>query len=170
MRQPTRHHGAVDVADTLGFLLGRWSIQRSLVHRDGTVAAFVGTGIFTPRPDAGGSPRQRRARYEEAGDLRVGAYAGRATRQLDYAAGAGGGPVTVCFCDGRPFVDLDLSAGSWTAHHPCADDDYEITTRVLARDLVEERWRVRGPTKSYDATTTLTRLERRAGPEPGSGR
>lgn len=146
----------MEVGDTLGFLLGRWSIRRSLVQRDGGRASFVGTGTYTEH--SGCDRGRRQARYEEVGELVFASYSGAAGRSLHYAAAPGGGPVAVHFSDGRPFVDLDLSTGSWTARHPCAEDEYEIATRVLAPDVLEERWRVRGPTKSYDAVTTMARL------------
>jgi hypothetical protein len=37
-------------------------------------------------------------------------------------------------------------------------DRYEITTVVKSRDLVEERWRVEGPEKDYDAVMSLERV------------
>lgn len=148
----------MDVDNTLVFLLGRWSIHRSLVHGGGACGTFTGVGVLAARPCSDVSPRRRWAHYEETGNLRFGTYSGSATRQLDYAAGPEGRSVAISFCDGRPYIDLDLTAGSWTARHPCAADLYEISTRVISSDLVEECWRVRGPTKSYDAVTTMTRL------------
>ena len=155
-RHPMRHHEAVHVADTFDYLLGRWSVHRSLVHRDGQAGTFVGTGAFTAV--AGVDESARRARYQEAGSLRFGELSGQATRRLDYVAGTRGGPVAVLFGDGRLFIEVDLTAGSSTAHHRCGEDDYEITIRVLSAGVVEERWRVRGPAKAYDALTTLIRL------------
>ncbi|MHB1718154.1 MAG: DUF6314 family protein [Acidimicrobiales bacterium] len=148
----------MNVDDTLAYLLGRWSVHRSLSSDDGGRGTFTGVGVFAAQPCADASAWRRWARYEETGDLCFGAYSGSATRQLHYVAGADGRRVVVLFTDGRSFVDLDLTAGSWTACHPCAADLYEISTRVLSSDRVEERWRVRGPTKSYDAVTTMTRL------------
>ncbi len=156
-----RHHGAVDVADTLEYLLGRWSVHRSLVHRDGRAGTFVGTGVFTA--EVGVDELRRRVRYEETGSLRFGQLGGQATRRLDYVAGARGGPVAVLFGDGRFFIEVDLTAGSCTARHRCGEDDYEITTWVLSGGTVEERWRVRGPAKAYDAVTTLRRLDSSTG-------
>jgi len=37
-------------------------------------------------------------------------------------------------------------------------DDYQISTVVEPPDLLRETWRVRGPAKRYDATTTLRRV------------
>lgn len=37
------HNGPVEIADTLGFLLGTWDLSRSYTdHRSGTTAAFQG--------------------------------------------------------------------------------------------------------------------------------
>jgi hypothetical protein len=58
------------------------------------------------------------------------------------------------------YVDLDLRSGTWRSLHPCAEDHYEIVTVVRSPDEVEERWRVRGPAKDYEAVTMLRRLDR----------
>ena len=143
---------------TLDFLLGTWEVDRSIEdHRSGTRGSFHGTAVLAVDPDDG-RPADCRARYDETGELTFGAHAGPASRHLRYAAGPGSAVVRVSFADGRPFVDLDLSGGSWRAVHQCGADRYELTTIVRSRHVVEEHWHVRGPGKSYDAVTTLTRM------------
>jgi hypothetical protein len=152
----------MEIPDTVGFLLGTWDVDRSIAdHRSLVSGSFRGTAVVAaePRPGPGGGSR---ARYEETGELRFGSHAGPASRRLEYAAARDGGAVSVRFADGRPFVDLDLGGGRWQAVHQCGADRYELTTVVRSHDVVEERWRVRGPAKDYDAVTTLTR--RPAGP------
>lgn len=144
----------MEVADTLTFLLGAWRLDRSIEdHRSGTRGTFSGHATLM-QPDARADPR---ASYEERGQLRFGAHAGEARRCLDYR-GQEGGVVLVHFCDGRPFVELDLRQGSCRRVHPCGTDRYEITTVVRSETTVEERWRVRGPEKDYAAVTAWTRL------------
>jgi hypothetical protein len=89
--------------------------------------------------------------------VRLGTYRAPARRRLELRARDDGG-VTLEFADGRPFVDLDLSTGTWCATHDCGADRYELTTWVRSPATVEERWCVRGPAKRYDAVTTLARL------------
>lgn len=155
----------MEISDTFSFLVGRWRIHRSITdHRSGNRGSFTGGGTFVVVDTEASGPRARRARYDETGMVSFGAHTGPASRQLEYIA-ANAGAVSINFADGRPFVDLDLRRGHWRSVHPCADDCYEITTTVQSPDVLEERWAVRGPTKSYDAVTSLTRIR---GEEPGS--
>lgn len=147
----------MEIVDTLGFLLGTWNVMRSMEdHQSGTRGSFEGTATLTEMRPAGDSARGRTARFEEAGELHFGTHTGQAHRRLEYVQ-LDNATVMLYFADGRPFVDLDLRTGAWRSCHPCADDRYEIATFVRSRDLMEERWRVRGPTTSYDAVSTLTR-------------
>jgi hypothetical protein len=84
------------------------------------------------------------------------AHTGPAGRRLRYQ-GRADGTVAVRFPDGRPFYVLDLRAGQAQAEHGCGRDRYLLSHRVLAADLLEEVWRVRGPDKDYLAITRLTR-------------
>ena len=141
-------------AETLGLLLGRWSVTREIDdHRTGEHARFDGTA--TIEEARAGSDLV--ATYDEAGELVVADRRTPATRRLGYAA-RGDGSLDVRFADGRHFVDLDLRSGAWEAHHPCAPDSYLVETLVLSPTSFEERWTVRGPAKSYDALTTYERV------------
>jgi len=154
----------METVDTVGFLLGTWRLSRSIEdHRSATRGAFTGTARLTDGASAGGAVRPagrttRLAHYEEEGELRFGSYRGAARRELGYER-LESGAAMVYFADGRPFVDLDLTAGTWRSGHRCGEDDYEIVTVVRSPTMVEERWRVRGPEKDYDAVTTLARLD-----------
>jgi hypothetical protein len=171
----------MQIADTLGFLLGEWQVTRSIDDRrqgvtgwfegtasfEGTAwfegtASFEGTAWFGETPDGDQAPPGRgggpgsRARYLESGELHLGSHTGLARRRLecrrlhDLA-------VMLHFSDGRPFVDLDLRSGAWRSDYLCGEDRYQLSTVVHSRDVVRERWRVEGPTKDYEAVTTLTR-------------
>jgi hypothetical protein len=119
------------------------------------VTRFTGTARWTEHRSE--IPHARLARLAEVGELVAGPHRGDARRALDYVQTDRRG-VSIAFLDGRPFVDLDLAPGRWRAVHRCGRDDYEISTVAVGPDHLEERWRVRGPTKQYDATTRLTRL------------
>lgn len=155
----------MEVLDTLGFLLGRWKVSRSIEdHLNSIRGSFEGTARLTGVPFDGNPYPQTRARYEEAGEVSFGSHVGAARRSLDYHR-MDDVAVMLHFSDGRPFVDLDLRTGAWQSRHLCGDDRYQIATLVMSRNVVQERWRVQGPTKDYDAVTTLTRST-----EPGSRR
>jgi hypothetical protein len=140
---------AVQVANTLAFLLGRWSIERVICdYRDGSEATFSGVAVVTPGDEG--------ASYVEAGQLRRGSHSGPARRTLAFRELAGGG-VAVDFADGRPFIELDLAAGRWAGTHPCRADRYELSFEALGPDRMHETWRVTGPAKDYGAETVWRR-------------
>lgn len=147
----TRHTRVVRVDDTLGFLLGEWSLERHLHDRlSGERAVFTGTASVTRLRGPEGS-----ASYEERGRLRCGAHDGEATRVLELARR--GAAVLARFADGRPFVEIDLRTGRAACVHLCGGDRYELSFAVLAPDELEERWRVEGPETAYVARTVLRR-------------
>ncbi len=149
--------GPLQLSDTLTFLLGAWRLDRTIVdHRAGSSGSFVGEASLVDGRGAGGSGPPERAHYEEAGELRIGAYRGPARRSLAYVR-LDNGSVLLCFGDGRPFIDLDLSTGACQRVHDCGEDRYEIEVSVRSGDVIEERWRVQGPRKDYEAVTTLSR-------------
>jgi hypothetical protein len=143
--------------DTLAFLLGAWRLERTITdHRSGTAGSFNGEATLIEIDADGGSSIPERAHYEELGELRFGAHGSSARRTLDYVR-LSDGSVLLCFADGRPFIELDLRAGTCRRTHDCGEDVYEIEMAVISDDLVEERWRVRGPAKDYSAVTALSR-------------
>lgn len=144
----------MEIADTLGFLLGTWDLSRSYTdHRFGMSPAFQGQAVLATDPTAG----PERAQYEETGQMCLGLHLGTASRSLEYVRQPGG--AVMVYRPGRqPYVDLDLTSGAWDALHPCGADRYEVSTVVRSRDVVQEYWRVQGPDKDYTAVTTLRRL------------
>jgi hypothetical protein len=149
------------VEDTFGFLLGGWSLRRSIEdHRNGSRIDFSGTAevveLAGERPGERAGVRPGRARYHEHGSVITPAHHGPAERTLLYDRSDAG--LRVSFADGRPFIDLDLSSGSWRAEHPCVADLYELTFTVLDADRIEERWLVRGPRWDYEALTVWQRV------------
>ena len=64
-----------------------------------------------------------------------------ASRTLDYVR-LSSESILLCFADGRPFIEVDLSEGTCSRTHDCGEDVYEIEMALISDDLVEERWRV----------------------------
>jgi hypothetical protein len=149
-------NGGMRVTDTLAFVRGRWQLDRHLTdHRTGAEGWFTGRALVAPaQPGQPGQPGEWC--YTEDGELRFAAHTGPASRRLRYQ-GLPDGTVAVRFADGRPFYVLDLRTGQAQAEHGCGPDRYLLSHRVLAADLLEEEWRVRGPDKDYLAITRLTR-------------
>jgi hypothetical protein len=149
----------MEVVDTLSFLLGTWTLERSITdHRAGTHGRFEGNATFAGEPSGNNAADGGRAHYDEVGTLRFGIHTGPASRSLEYVR-LESAIVMLCFADGNPFVDLDLRSGSWRSVHHCRKDRYEIVTTVQSPSEVEERWRVKGPTKDYGAVAILRRVD-----------
>jgi Family of unknown function (DUF6314) len=149
--------GMVEANETLDFLLGRWRVERTVTdHRRDDQGHFRGTATFTLL-DETLNAESRRVRFDEVGDYSSGDYHGEARRSLEYVA-LSDSRVAVTFVDGHHFIELNLVSGESRAEHLCNLDRYEITTVIQHRDLVEERWRVEGPEKDYDAVTSLQRV------------
>lgn len=138
------------IADTSGFLLGSWSVERVISdHLSGLAGSFSGTADV--HPQAGGT-----AQYDEVGTLRYGPRDGAARRSL-ICVRQPDATVLFTFRDGRRYVDCDLRSGSWQAEHTCGDDHYTLAFHAHSEDVLEELWWVRGPAKNYDARTILRR-------------
>jgi hypothetical protein len=149
----TPPQGIMPVPDTLAFLRGRWRLERRLDdQRSGVCGTFSGEAEFSATDDPAV------LRYEENGELRFGGHTGPARRVLLLRSLADGA-ADVRFADGRAFYVLDLRSGQWTARHGCGADTYVVSYLVLAPGLLEERWHVTGPRKSYDTLTTLRRVD-----------
>jgi hypothetical protein len=144
--------------ETLDFLLGTWRVERTVTdHRRGEQGHFRGTATFTRRSDAENAHRSGHVRFDEVGDYRVGDYHGEARRSLEYVAESES-RIAITFLDGHHFIDLNLASGESRDEHQCDRDRYEISTTVKSNDLLEERWRVEGPEKNYEAVTSLVRV------------
>ncbi|MEU9114949.1 DUF6314 family protein [Streptomyces sp. NPDC048483] len=129
------------VPDAATYLAGGWRIARTV--RDlctGAEGSFHGTAQF--RPDAAGAGLL----HIEEGELTWAGTVHPASRTLRLRP-LPDGTARITFADGRPFHDLDLRTGRWTAVHPCADDRYEGIFTVIAADEWHLEWRVGGPAK-----------------------
>ncbi|MEW2072581.1 DUF6314 family protein [Streptomyces sp. NPDC012403] len=139
------------VPDVLGYLSGRWRAERTV--RDlasGEEGRFEGTVVFGPLEGGG-------LLQSESGDFTWRGVTRPAERTLRFLPGPGG-TADVRFADGRPFHDLDLSAGRYVADHPCSADLYRGEFTVRDADHWRTLWRVRGPAKDLELTTGYARV------------
>ncbi|MEU6159450.1 DUF6314 family protein [Streptomyces sp. NPDC047130] len=141
------------VPDLWAFLPGSWRTERTV--RDlasGDEGRFTGTTVFGPLP----APEEGLLQRED-GDFLWQGVSRPAGRTLRLLPGVAPGEADVRFSDGRAFHALDLSAGRFTATHPCAADLYEGEFTVLDADRWRTVWRVRGPAKDLVLTTDYAR-------------
>lgn len=120
--------------DLVAFLAGRWTVDRHLFEGE-TRGTFAGVAEFTRDGDG--------LVWDERGRLRWQRYDGEAYRRLLVAPVEDGWEVR--FDDGRLFHPIDLGAGRFEAFHPCGEDLYEGTYRVVGQDELLVRWLMRGP-------------------------
>ncbi|WP_221351576.1 DUF6314 family protein [Streptomyces beigongshangae] len=164
------------VSDVLAYLAGSWRVERSV--RDlasGATGAFRGATVFEWSEWPEGAERAERAEgaersegsggtkgsagllHRESGTFEWQGVARPAERTLRFLPGDGPGRADVRFADGRPFHDLDLTSGRYTADHPCAADLYRGEFSVYGADRWRTVWRVGGPAKHLLLTTDYTR-------------
>ncbi|MFH8345634.1 DUF6314 family protein [Streptomyces sp. NPDC018045] len=140
--------GPYAVPDTAAYLAGRWTIDRTVLDaRTGTRGTFHGTAHFRPETREGSEGAPGVLLHVEEGELTWNGTTTPATRTLRLCPRPDGTAV-VTFADGRPFHDLDLRTGHWTARHPCAADLYDAEFTVVSPEEWHLRWQVGGPAKS----------------------
>jgi hypothetical protein len=133
----------------------------------GAEGRFRGVTVFAPPPapdegpasggPASEEPAPQGLTQREDGDFVWQGVSRPAGRTLRLLPGARPGTADVRFADGRAFHPLDLSAGRFTATHPCAADLYEGEFTVFDADRWRMVWRVRGPVKDLVLTTDYVR-------------
>lgn len=139
------------VPDVLAYLAGSWRAERSV--RDlasGDAGTFTGVTRFRPL-DGGG------LLHLEAGTFTWRGVARPAERTLRFLPGRAPGTADVRFADGRPFHDLDLTAGRHLTDHPCSADLYRGEFTVSDAGHWRTVWRVGGPAKELLLTTDYAR-------------
>lgn len=140
------------VPDALVHLRGSWRVTRSV--RDlasGDLGRFEGITLFGPLEGGG-------LLHRESGTFTWRGVTRPAERTLRFLPGPGG-TADVRFADGRPFHDLDLSAGRYVADHPCSADLYRGEFTVRDEDRWRTVWRVRGPAKDLELDTGYVRAD-----------
>ncbi|GAA3566292.1 DUF6314 family protein [Amycolatopsis ultiminotia] len=150
---------AFPITDLAGYFAGGWRLEREIAGVDGAAMGRAGgRAVFTLEDGV--------LVYREDGQMRLGTHTGPFTRTLHYRI-AGDGLAAVHFDHGGFFHDLDLTTGEWVAGHPCRDDFYRGSYRVLDRGNWRQEWVVRGPAKDHVITSRFTRDESR--PLTGAG-
>ena len=138
------------VADLRAYLTGAWEIRRTLEDSlRGARGGFDGRAAFTP--DTGGG-----LAYREEGRLTLGGFETLAHQSYRYGFPALS-LAEVRFDDGRPFHELDLSAGHWEAEHLCAADLYRGRFRAEGPERWAVTWTVTGPRKDQRLESLFTR-------------
>jgi hypothetical protein len=142
------------VADLRAFLMGEWAIERSIVdRRTGQSGTFEGQGHFVAEDEV--------LVYREEGCLALGAFETIASQVYRYRF-----PTlqraAVAFGDGRAFIELDLSGGSWAAEHRCAPDLYHGRFAALDADRWRAQWEITAPRKNQRLESLYTRVCARA--------
>lgn len=136
------------------YLAGTWDLRRRIVHHaTGQIVTVEGEVGWTP---IGGSSSDDSLQYEERGVMRVGGYEGPATRRYRYDF-VSPTAADVLFDDGRFFHHLDIRVIPSEVVHQCGDDAYRGTTTRCSEDVLQQRWSVSGPEKSYTSDTVFRR-------------
>jgi hypothetical protein len=135
------------VTDVLGYLAGSWRTERTVRDLEsGDEGRFSGTTTFGLL-EGGGLLCQESGIFVWHGVPRP------AERTLRFLPTSTPGTAHVHFSDGRPFHDLDLTAGHHVTDHPCAADLYRGEFTALDADHWHTVWRVGGPAKNLVLTT-----------------
>ena len=167
---------ASPVFDLRAYLLGSWSVDRTLLDRaTGTGGTFtgvlrysgtdgpaveIGTGADSPRDDGALS-------FHEEGTIswtpvHGKPFTGPASR--DYLLRPADSPdvLEMYFPDGRPFHRMGFAEHSSHDQHWCEPDTYRVSYTMIGPDEFRYSWDVTGPAKDQLIETVLRRL----GPPP----
>ena len=134
---------------SLAALEGRWRLDRRILHDDGAENRFAGTAHF-----------QRSGHHmvmDEDGVLSgPGGRPGlKATRRYIWVQD--GPRIEVLFHDMRPFHTIPLGVVRPETTYLCPPDRYHVSYEFTRAGAWTARWRVDGPKKSYEMTSTFTR-------------
>lgn len=141
---------------------GVWQITRKIIHADGTVARFNGTGTFVRVQsglvyDESGALQFEMPRTDVPGTAELGPKI-TGTRRYFWDTpddGLGAGHVPVRFADGRAFHLVPLGGGD--AAHWCDPDQYDVSYDFTQWPVWAAVWQVRGPRKDYVMTSQYCR-------------
>ena len=141
---------------------GVWQIARKIIHADGTVARFNGTGAFVRVQsglvyDESGALQFEKPRTAVLGAVELGQKI-IGTRRYFWDTpnnGSGADRAPVRFADGRAFHLVPLRGGD--AAHWCDPDQYDVSYDFTQWPVWAAVWHVRGPRKDYVMTTQYCR-------------
>jgi len=132
------------------YLSGSWRLDRAIVDH---LLSSTGTMHGAAQFNAYGNSLIN----EERGTLSFGAHEGLAEQTYSYDFSSSDGRALVRFRDGRPFHELDLSAGETIVRHPCEPDRYEGRFTALDENHWQSDWTIVGPRKNLTIVTLYTR-------------
>jgi hypothetical protein len=155
------------VFDLRAYLLGSWSVDRTLLDRaSGTRGSFTGVVRFTPL--ASGPGREEAAddgglRLHEEGTVAWTSFDGApftGPASRDYLLRPGDTPdvLAMYFPDGRPFHRMGFGGLSSSDEHWCDPDAYRVRYTMLGPDEFRYTWDVAGPAKDQLLESVLRRL------------
>jgi len=141
--------GGTSPASVSAFL-GRWRLARDILHADGLRGRLDGEARVAPAGPA-------LCTYTEEGRLVLDAGEPLlATRRYLWRDAAGA--IDISFSDGRPFHRVSLGAFCAETAHLCPPDRYAVFYDFSDWPVWTARWRVEGPRKDYEMTSTYTPL------------
>ncbi|MCU1531986.1 MAG: hypothetical protein JWO49_1557 [Arthrobacter sp.] len=156
------------VLDLRAYLLGSWSVERSLLDRaTGTSGTFTGVVRFSPeKTDTGNDGALR---FHEEGTISWTSFDGKpftGPASRDYLLRPAGSPdiLDMYFPDGRPFHRMGFTGHSSQDEHWCDPDTYQVSYAMIGPDAFRYSWDVTGPAKDHLLETVLHRL---GPPTPG---
>ncbi len=124
---------------TLWALIGHWSLDRAIHHKDGRIDRLKGTCVFTRS-----GPRLLQ---DESGWLETPEGRFQASRRYVWAASEG--LLEVSFADMRPFHSIPLGERSPETVHLCPPDRYHVAYDFADWPNWQTIWTVEGPRKDY---------------------
>jgi len=135
--------------DLRPYLEGSWDITRSIDdRRNDAPGRLTGRAVFIPEDNG--------LHYQESGRLKMAAFDDNVHQRYLFRF-----PekhcATVSFTDGRSFHDLDLSTGTWQAHHVCGPDIYDGEFELDGENAWRSQWTIHGPRKDMTIRTCYTR-------------
>ena len=158
--------GAGPVTDLRAFLLGSWSVHRTMLDRStGSLGHFTGVALYTGTSDTG--TNDGGLHYREHGTVSwatAGArpFTGSASREyvLRPAAEPADEPgmMDMFFPDGRPFHRMGFADLSHQDRHWCDPDTYRVDYTLIGPDEFRYSWDVTGPAKNLLLESVVRRF------------
>ena len=134
----------------LNRLVGSWSVERKIVHNSGGEFSFSGTAEFSWISGC-------EVKYKETGLLNDGGGDSISASRVNVYKVLPSGELQVFLEDGSEFFNFMPQCGeSFDVEHHCGDDVY-LGSHVFMDQEIVMNWSVRGPSKSYDSHSILTR-------------
>ncbi len=152
--------------DLRGYLLGTWSVDRTLRDRaTGSRGTFTGVVRFTPLADDGGARTDDGGlRFHEEGTMvwtpaSGTPFTGPASRDYLLRPAGTRDTLDMFFPDGRPFHRMGFGEQNSHDRHWCDPDTYRVTYTLVGPAEFRYCWDVTGPAKDHLIDSVLRRAE-----------